>query len=192
MNLFDIDTDKGFFIIAVENKVGILQLNRFKSTNFELTGKIKYIIESAHIINHIKLMYGKDDNIYLLAIDNGGILHSKMFTWDKAYCEKEYKTFSCCIDAHDNSTWSLDCKYPYIAVGGNHRCIIVNNIEEEKSENEVHVMKNMVLSGNAHNVPYVTICDNFVACNSIDGKPKIWDLYNGKLVKVFDNKTKEW
>jgi WD40 repeat protein len=190
MNIFDIDFNKGFLILAIGNKVGLIPFNRFKTTNIELTGRVKYVLESQYIINHIKLMNGRDEDIYVLAVDDKGILHSKKINQIiKEIVEKEYKTFSCCIDSNDNSTWSLDCNYPFVAVGGNHKCITVNNIEDNSNE---LISNNIVLYGNHHNVPGICFCENFIACNSIDGKPKIWDLYNGKLVKIIENNTKEW
>jgi hypothetical protein len=193
MNIFDIDVEKGFIVLAIGNKVGLIPFNRFKTNNIELVGKAKYIIESDSIINHLKLMKkpNSDDDNYILAIDDRGILHTKKITKFNEFAEGDYKRFSCCINAPDNSTWSLDCNYPFIAVGGNHRCIVIHNIEETCGDNEV-IKNNLVLSGNNHNVPAVCFCENYVACNSIDGIPKIWDLYNSKLVKRISNKTTQW
>lgn len=190
MNIFDIGSN--FLVIAVSNKVGIINFDRLKTNNLELTGKVKYIIESQYIINHVKLMKGYNDEIYVLAADDSGILHSKKIKWNKnQVCEIEYKKFNCCIDAMDNSAWSLDCNFPFVAISGNHKCIIIINIEEISNNDEV-IYKNIVLVGNNHNVPCVHFYEHFIACNSIDGKPKIWDLYNGKIIKVIDNKTTEW
>jgi hypothetical protein len=192
MNIFDINFEKGFIMIAISNKVALIPFNKFKTNNIELTGKIKYIIEAQVLINHLKLMKGlDDDDLYILAVDDSGILHSKqLFKSNNDFLEKGYKKFSCCIQAHDNSTWSLDCNYPFVTVGGNHHCVVVINVEDVSEEDIIS--NSIVLSGNKHNVPAVCFCENFVSCNSIDGTPKIWDLYNTKIVKKIANKTKEW
>ena len=141
-------------------------------------------------INQIKLMKNEKD-YFILAVDECGFLHtSKIDYKDGRLYEENYKKFNCKIDSSDNSIWSIDSYYPFIVVGGNHRAILINNIE---NQDEHEIKNNIVIEGNNHNIPCVTISPDgvFIGCSSIDSFPKIWDMYTGKLVKKLIN-TKDW
>lgn len=123
-------------------------------------------------------------------------MHSKRIKYNfnsKLFEEYDYKVFNCHITSNDNSTWSLDCCYPYVVVGGNHKCVLINNLESI-SEGEQEIKMNLLLTGNKHNVPGVNFspCGELVSCNSIDTHVKIWDVYSGKLLKKIVNKTDNW
>jgi hypothetical protein len=113
-------------VIGIEKKVALIPIHFTKCNSKEKFGKIKFIIESDDLINQIKLMKGDSGKYYVLAADNKGILHTKFIKYDIAkdiLIENEYKNFNCKINAADNSLWSIDCNYPFIAVGGNHRSV---------------------------------------------------------------------
>lgn len=163
-----------------------------------MIGRSLCLLEGEDLINQLKLMTNPEDkSTYILAIDNSGLLHTKRFKFDykkKSITEHETKRFSCTIDASDNSVWSLDCYYPYIAVGGNHRCVLIHNIQDKPEIGENKIFKNIPYSENKHNVPYVSFSPRgeYIACASIDSQVKVWDTFSGKLLKKISNKTKQW
>lgn len=144
----------------------------------------------------------KEPSVYITAVDDKGYLHIKKINYDfyeNQLHEQNYIRFNCCINSSDNSVWSLDCKYPYIIVGGNHKCAQIFNLEEEinKSINEINLLpikKNFIYKGNKHNVPYVSFSPNgeFVSCASIDTEMKIWDTFSGRLITKINNKNNQW
>ncbi len=175
----------------MNNKISLIPINLMKQTNIELVGKHTSVLESEYTINQLKLM-SDGANTYLTAVDDGGYLHTINIRYkNKTLATTEYKKFNCKIDSPDNSTWSLDCHYPYVAVGGNHRVIVINNINDI-CENEVK--NNITLDGNQHNIPCVSFSPDgeFIGCSSIDSIPKIYDIHYGKLIKRIDNRTKDW
>jgi WD40 repeat protein len=162
-----------------------------KKTNIELVGRHINVIESQYIFNQIKLM-NDGSNTYLTAVDDGGYLHTINIKYSKKTLIKtEYKKFNCKIDYADNSTWSLDCHYPFVAVGGNHQSIVINNIHDESVD---EIKNNIVLDGNQHNIPCVSFSPDgeFIGCSSIDSIPKIYDMHYGNIIKKIDNRTKDW
>lgn len=149
-------------------------------------------------INQVKIMKEeKGSNAYVLALSNKGFLHTKRIQYNyinndlKKY---EEKIFNCCIDSEDNSVWSLDYHYPYVIVGGNHKCILLFNINDNPEEGDNMIKNSVIYTGNDHNVPYVCFSPNgdFIACASIDSELKIWDVYTRKLQVKIKNKNKEW
>ena len=198
MNLLEINIDQKFILIGIGKKIYLLPFNHWKMNINTLTGKPKCILEVSDLINQIKLMSNKDDNSnFILAVDNSGILHCKKINYEyvkNKIEEIEYKKFNCRLEEPDNSIWSIDCFYPLVVVGGNNKCVIINDVEDKLQEQEEFIKNNYVYCGNKHNVPYVNFSPNgeFIANASIDCEVKIWDTYSGKLVKKISNKTKQW
>jgi len=93
----------------------------------------------------------------------------------------------------DNSIWSVDCYYPYVIVGGNHKCILINDINNPTNENNEEIKNNILLIGNKHNIPYVSFSPDgeFICSNGVDSHPKIWEKDSGRLVSVLTNKVNE-
>lgn len=193
LNILDINVKEKYIIIAVKNKVALIPFNYIKRSTKEILNlsRIKYILVLNETINQIKLM----DNTYVLALDNAGYLHVKKIKYDyinHKCAEEEYKIFNCKINTIDNSAWSIDCYYPFVAVGGNHKSILVVNIEDSSSSEEN--VETLLLTGNKHNIPYVNFSPNgeLLACNSIDSSPKVYDLVSGKMIASIINKTDQW
>ena len=87
------------------------------------------------------------------------------------------KKFPCQIlNWNDNSIWSLDFSYPYLAVGGNNKTAFIINITNFRITN---------LTENKHNIPCVKFspCGNFVATASVDEHVRIFDIYTARCVK---------
>jgi WD40 repeat protein len=172
-----------------------MPINRCKMNNTDKFGKLQFILECEDNINHLKLMRNNKDR-YLCVVDNAGYLYTKqlIYNWIFKTIDEStiVKKFDCKIISNDNSTWSLDVKYPYIAVGGNHKCILINNINS--NSDQVPIKENILLYGNKHNVPGICFseCGNFMASNSIDKEPKIWNINNSKLLVKVKNQTQKW
>jgi WD40 repeat protein len=199
LNLLEINTKENYLLIGLTNKVALYFFNPTKNNTLKLIGKPIYIFECEDMINHIKLLYKQGENneeeviTYLLVIENKGFLHTKQISYlNKTFKESNNKVFDCKIRSSDNSIWSIDAFYPYVAVGGNHKCILINNIED-KSEGEIK-KNNLVMSGNNHNVPFVIFSDDgeLLACASIDSMIKIYDVYTGQQLKKIRNDTNQW
>ena len=142
-----------------------------------MTKKSKTLIDAEQRINQLKLMQGKEPNIYYItAVDDKGLLHVKKIKYDFNHNqleESDYKIYNCGVESSDNSIWSLDCHYPNVIVGGNHKCVMIFNIAEH-SESNSPICKNLIYKGNKHNVPYVSFSPNgeLITCASIDTQVK--------------------
>ena len=167
----------------------------------------KNIIQTEDSINQIKLMHKPNTTQEILTVvDNSGeivvltldlIKDIKQRTKTNKYEVINTKKYSSKIDFHDNSPWSVDCKYPYIIIGSNNRTIFVFNYEENNIMNNDNnnIDKNSVIyKGNNNNIPYVTISDNgcFIGNNSIDKSFKIFDFHSGELIVEEKNPRNEW
>ena len=175
----------------------------------------KNIIETQDSINQIKLMHKPNSaKEILIAVDNSGEIvvitidlikdKNKRSKLDKYEVIKTQK-YNSKINFHDNSPWSVDCKYPYIIIGSNNKTVFVFNYEEkEKDNNEQNNEQNnnnndiinnsFIYTGNNHNIPYVTISENgsFIGNNSVDSHFKIFDFYTGELICSCKNPNSEW
>ena len=171
----------------------------------------KNIIETTDSINQIKLMHKPDTSQEILTVvDNSGEIvvltidlikdEKKRIKSDK-YEVINTKKYSSKITFHDNSPWSVDCKYPYIIIGSNNRTVFVFNYEENQENNELNINNNNLISnnsviykGNANNIPSVTISENglFIGNNSIDKSFRIFDFYTGELILSEKNPRNEW
>ena len=167
----------------------------------------KNIIQTTDSINQIKLMHKPDSTQEILTVvDNSGeivvltidiISDKNQRTKMNKYEVINTKKYSAKIDFHDNSPWSVDCKYPYIIIGSNNRTVFVYNYEEENiiNNNDNNLNKNsFIYKGNNNNIPYVTISDNgcFIGNNSIDKSFKIFDFHTGELIFSEKNPRNEW
>ena len=166
----------------------------------------KNIIQTEDSINQIKLMHKPNTTQEILTVvDNSGeivvltldlIKDIKQRTKTNKYEVINTKKYSSKIDFHDNSPWSVDCKYPYIIIGSNNRTIFVFNYEENNiMNNDNNIDKNSIIyKGNNNNIPYVTLSDNgcFIGNNSIDKSFKIFDFHSGELIVEEKNPRNEW
>ena len=170
----------------------------------------KNIVETTEAINQIKLMHKPDTmQEILIVVDNSGeivvvtldvIKDNKIRTKMNKYEVIKTKKYSAKVDFHDNSPWSVDCKYPYIIIGSNNRTVFVYNYEEENiinnnENNNNNLIKNAVIyKGNNNNIPCVTISEdgNFIGNNSIDKNFKIFDFHTGELIFSGNNPRNEW
>jgi WD40 repeat protein len=184
-------------------KIVLIPFDFSKSNINNMTKKYKILLEAEEKINQLKLMKNKNDHsIYITAVDDKGYLHVKKIEYnfyENKLEELNYLRFNCSVNSSDNSIWSLDCYYPYVIVGGNHKCAMIFNIDKDLNTtlsglNPIPIKNNFVYKGNKHNVPYVSFSPNgeFVSCASIDTEMKIWDVYSGRLMKKIDNKNKKW
>ena len=184
MNTFEINPNK-YILIAIEQKIILIPFNKY---NLSFAKPIT-IFECADVINQIKLMSIPDskDEI-IIALDNSGIVTTALIS--KKNSISNIKKFKATIDSNDNSVWSIDCQYPYIVIGGNHKCVMLFNYETSEEMNS----KSIIYIGNEHNVPCVSIskCGLFVGNNSIDQVAKIFDIQTGKLIAKIDNPKSEW
>ena len=108
-----------------------------KNRDFSLS---KNIIQTNDSINQIKLMHKPNSTQEILTVvDNSGeivvltidiIADEKKRTKTNKYEVINIKKYSSKVDFHDNSPWSVDCKYPYIIIGSNNRTVFVFNYEE--------------------------------------------------------------
>ena len=177
-----------------------------KNKDFSLA---KNIIQTTDSINQIKLMHKPNSTQEILTVvDNSGeivvltidiISDNTKRTKMNKYEVINTKKYSAKIDFHDNSPWSVDCKYPYIIIGSNNRTVFVYNYEEENIVNNNNDNNNLnknsfIYKGNNNNIPYVTISDNgcFIGNNSIDKSFKIFDFHTGELVFSEKNPRGEW
>lgn len=129
-------------------------------------------------------------NEVIIALDNAGICFAGLLSFNKNKIKLEnIKKFNATIYSNDNSIWSVDCLYPYIVIGGNHKCVMIFNYETEEQVND----KSFIYQGNKHNVPCVAIspCNLFVANNSIDQIPKIFNFNTGELICQLSH-VNEW
>lgn len=190
MNLFEININKKFIFIATDQKVQLIPFDKLNLT-FE---KPQLFLECGDIINHIRLMKtDKDDEDILLVVDNSGLLYTKKVSVvNKKIEEAQMKLFNCKVNSNDNSIWSVDCHYPFIAIGGNHRCVMVLNYNDEDTSREQS--KSILYEGNEHNIPCVSIsqCGLFVCSASIDSHVKVFDFNKGNLLLKILNINKEW
>ena len=86
----------------------------------------KNIVETTEAINQIKLMHKPDTmQEILIVVDNSGeivvltldvIKDNKIRTKMNKYEVIKTKKYTAKVDLHDNSPWSVDCKYPYIII----------------------------------------------------------------------------
>ena len=147
-------------------------------------------------IHQIKL--GENPNTkekILIILEETGLITTFIIKYNKEI--KEYETnnikkFNGKINSNDNSVWSVDFYYPYILIGGNHKCVMIFNYNDN-IQNEI-ITNNKIYIGNENNIPVVSFSGNglFIANNSIDCKVKIFDFYKGNLICVINNPKKEW
>ena len=184
MNTFEINPNK-YILIAIEQKIILIPFNKY---NLSFAKPIT-IFECVDVINQIKLMSIPDskDEI-IIALDNSGIVTTALISNKNSI--SNIKKIKATIDSNDNSVWSIDCQYPYIVIGGNHKCVMLFNYETSEEMNS----KSIIYIGNEHNVPCVSIskCGLFVGNNSIDQVAKIFDIQTGKLIAKIDNPKSEW
>ena len=165
----------------------------------------KNIIQTNDSINQIKLMHKPNSTQEILTVvDNSGeivvltidiIADEKKRTKTNKYEVINIKKYSSKVDFHDNSPWSVDCKYPYIIIGSNNRTVFVFNYEENNLINNNNEIKNSAIyKGNSNNIPFVTISENgkFIGNNSIDRSFKIFDFHTGELILSEKNPRNEW
>ena len=173
-----------------------------KNRDFSLS---KNIIQTNDSINQIKLMHKPNSTQEILTVvDNSGeivvltidiIADEKKRTKTNKYEVINIKKYSSKVDFHDNSPWSVDCKYPYIIIGSNNRTVFVFNYEENNLINNNNESKNSAIyKGNSNNIPFVTISENgkFIGNNSIDRSFKIFDFHTRELILSEKNPRNEW
>ena len=207
----EINKIKNLIFIGTENHVKMINCNLY-NREFSLA---KNIVETHDSINQIKLMNKPNSTEEILVVvDNSGEIvvitidlikdNNKKSKLDK-YEVISTKKYNAKIVYHDNSPWSVDCKYPYIIIGSNNRTVFVFNYEEQEKEQEQEENNNnqqnnniindsFIYNGNNHNIPYVTISENgsFIGNNSVDASFKIFDFYTGKLICHCKNPKNEW
>ena len=137
-------------------------------------------------------------NNVIVCLDETGIITTAQITYqNNEHIVSHIKQFNAHLSSNDNSIWSVDVKYPYIIIGGNHKGVLMFNYEEDVNDNDtdINVIKRSILyKGNEHNVPSVRIspCGLFIASNSIDSYTKVFDVYKKKLLCRFNNPKSEW
>ena len=138
------------------------------------------------------------DNI-IVCLDETGIITTALITYhNKEHIISNIKQFNAHLSSNDNSIWSVDVKYPYIIIGGNHKGVLMFNYEEDviddNNNNDNVIKKSILYKGNEHNVPSVRLspCGLFIASNSIDSYTKVFDVYKKKLLCKFNNPKSEW
>ena len=146
-------------------------------------------------IHQLKLVENPEKENILILVEEIGLITTLIINYNKEkreYESKKIKKFNGKINSSDNSVWSLDFYYPYILIGGNHKCVMIFNYLDE-SQNEIIDNSNIYV-GNENNIPVVYFSDNglFIANNSIDCKVKIFDFYKGNLICSINNPKKEW
>ena len=129
MNTFEINPNK-YILIAIEQKIILIPFNKY---NLSFAKPIT-IFECVDVINQIKLMSIPDskDEI-IIALDNSGIVTTAMISNKNSI--SNIKKIKATIDSNDNSVWSIDCQYPYIVSGGNHKCVMLFNYETSEEMN---------------------------------------------------------
>ena len=191
-------------LIGTENHVIMINSNLY-NRDFSLP---KNIIQTTDSINQIKLMHKPNTSQEILTVvDNSGEIvvltidlikdEKKRIKSDK-YEVINTKKFSSKINFHDNSPWSVDCKYPYIIIGSNNKTVFVFNYEENQennvNNNNIISQNSVIYNGNSNNIPSVTISENglFIGNNSIDKNFKIFDFHTGELILSEKNPRNEW
>ena len=137
----------------------------FKQAAYKNSKSLKVIFVCEDEINQIKIIKDQNNiNKFIICVDMKGFLHKiDLDTY-------EFQKFDCKNETNvDNSCWSLDGHYPYVAGGGNHFKIKIHNVEN-LSETKI-----LTLSNNKHNVPCVSFspCGNFILSASIDKYVKL-------------------
>ena len=164
MNLIEIEKEKNLLFFSAGKKIYSLklQLSSFtKQVIYKKHSSLKQIYEGEDVFNQIKLIQNEENSKnYLLCVDMKGLLYKldlQDYTARKYDCRNQ--------DSPDNSCWSLDGKYPYAVVGGNHHKIKLHSLIDNPE-----VPLNNTLSFNKHNVPCVSFspCGNFILSSSID------------------------
>lgn len=163
MNLIDVLKEKNLLFLAIGNKIYSLQINTktiIKEIIYKKNRSLKFLYECEDAINQIKLIRDNNDIWkYIICVDMKGFLYK--IDIDSYNCQK----FDCKNEGNtDNSCWSLDANYPYVATGGNHYKIKIHNVENSSEIN------NWTISYNKNNVPCVSFspCLNFILSTSID------------------------
>lgn len=164
MNLIEIDKQKNLLFFSAGKKIYSLKLN-FSSITKQIIYKkhssLKQLYEGEDVFNQIKLIQNERNNDnYLLCVDMKGLLYKidlQNYNVEKYDCRNE--------DNIDNSCWSLDGRFPYAIVGGNHHKIKLHYLSDKKDNS-----LNTTISYNKHNVPCVSFspCGNFIISSSID------------------------
>lgn len=189
MNIFEINIKRKYILIANEQRV---QLIHFDKLNLAFD-KPRLFLECNDIINQIKLMKTDKDEDILLVLENSGLLYAKkVLVANKIIEDTPIKIFNCKVNSEDNSIWSIDFFYPYIVIGGNHRCVMAFDYNDELTSID---QSNCILyEGNDHNIPSVSIsqCGLFLCSNSIDGHVKVFDFYKGTLLIKILNPKNDW
>jgi hypothetical protein len=195
LNILEISSKEDFILIASNNIVVLIKFDKL-NLNFE---KPFNLYESNDQINQIKLMSDPSDpeKEYLIVLNDFGYITVHTI---ENYIITKTKFYTGHINSNDNSVWSVDCCYPYIIIGGNHKCVMVFNILKDEDEENINHNNNIlhkqsvIYKGNNHNVPCVSISGNklFIANNSIDSYVKVFDFYKGDMLISIPNDEKQW
>ncbi len=190
--MLDINLEENYLVTACDKKIFAISFVKVKSSFKLQLQKLILLYDCLDSINQIKIMRGPSCN-YITFVDNIGFLHSQKILYDKVNFQiSDYKCFDCKIEYHDNSIWSLDCYYPYILIGGNHKCVMIHNVLDEY--NSEPIKRSQIYKGNEHNVPHVSFSPNgeFIISSSIDTQTKIWDTFTQELLINIPSQTLEW
>ncbi len=130
-------------------------------------------------IHQLKLVENPEKENILILVEEIGLITTLIINYNiekREYESKKIKKFNGKINSSDNSVWSLDFYYPYILIGGNHKCVMIFNYNDD-TQNEI-ITNNNIYIGNENNIPVVSFSGNglFIANNSIDCKVKIFDF----------------
>ena len=90
-------------------------------------------------IHQLKLVENPEKENILILVEEIGLITTLIINYNKEkreYESKKIKKFNGKINSSDNSVWSLDFYYPYILIGGNHKCVMIFNYLDE-SQNEI-------------------------------------------------------
>ena len=201
LNILEISSKEDFILIASNSIVILIKFDKL-NLNFE---KPINLIDVNEQINQIKLMQNllNPEQEILVILNDFGFVTA---CYIENYKIIKTKFFTGHIDSNDNSVWSVDCCFPYIIIGGNHKCVMVfnilkeeddeNNINNDNNNNNINILykQSYIYKGNNHNVPCVTISDNklFIANNSIDSRVKVFDFYKGDMLISIPNEEKQW
>ncbi len=181
--------------MASGKKTILIPFNFRTRNSSKLQKKSHLLLEARQDINQLKLAENLSRQFIIVA-DNSGVVHLTQFCFNYKLNELKIlnsKCFDCKIDHNDNSIWSLDFFYPFLLIGGNHRCVILVNIEEQSTEDS-DIRKSLIYLGNKHNVPYVSFSPEgeFISCASIDTHVKIWHTFSKQLLMSIPNKENQW
>jgi hypothetical protein len=195
-------------LIKIGATINQIKLIEFKKPKKNYIKNFVDFYDKENNIYFTEKFYLENFNFILCTVDMSGFLSIVKFKYEDNFSEpKIYKKikFNCNIICTDNSLWSIDCFFPYVIVGGNHKLAFILNlnigeIEDNDNYNEndyfesdgdfIIFKKSLKLHGNKHNIPYVGFSPNgeFICINSVDSRPKIYERNSGKLLAVLENK----